>query len=209
MTSGTFVGQIEAATVSAQKLYRRARQCGPDFGEIGALTQDLHDSLRNLQTEAIQNDAGFNHRDPNSNTDYRAQLGPIIEDCEFTLGQLQSVLEKHEDGGPMARNERAILRLIKGQLEEGTRDINGMLDKVQLRSPTRTRAVLEGDDANLDQIKDKVDAIAARLFKRKDSGFSENEGDLWQRFRDELEADGFAAGVLQRNEVRTATFRSR
>jgi hypothetical protein len=202
MTSDTFVTRIEAVADSAQQLYRRARQCGPDFDEIFTLTQSLHLSLRNLKVEAIQNASGFNRRDPNSTTDYYAQLDPIIRDTEFTLGQLQSALDKHEDGNPMARNQRAIVSLIKAQLEEGSRDINQILDKVQLRSPTRTRAVVDGDSANLDLIKDKVDAIAARLFKRKDSGFSENEEDLWQRFRDDLEGEGFAADVLQRNEVR-------
>ncbi len=61
----------------------------------------------------------------------------------------------------------------------------------------------------MNNIKDKVDAIAAKLFhRRRDSGFSEDGEDLWQQFRYELEKEGFSKDVLFKNKVSEARLSS-
>ncbi len=94
---------------------------------------------------------------------------------------------------------------MRSKLATQKANITVFLDTVQLHNPAkeqpRSLAFQNADAHQLDLIEDKVDAVAARVFRRRVTAGTETEDDLWQQFRAELEAEGFSSEVLQRNKV--------
>lgn len=213
---------IEGVDAFALRLYRRARNAGPDFEDIAFVVRNLHTVLRHLKIEA---------EDPESlmNVDhsgvYARQLTPIIEDCEFTLKQLNTIFDKHggnsggsgndgqssptkhrtrmdgDLGWTMANVEREKIGLIQSKLAKQKLNIDMFLDTIQLQNMSKSRRLIDTSGVDLESIKDKVDAIATRICKRRNSGLNEDEEELWLRFRNELEREGFSREVLRKNQV--------
>jgi uncharacterized protein YifE (UPF0438 family) len=209
MSHGTSVNQIDAVDAFARQLYRRAKTSGPDFQDIATVVRRLHTVLKHLKVEAEDSDSLLNSE---SSSVYARQLTPIVEDCDFTLKQLDTILEKYGDGfsngtegktAEMESREKDMISLIRTKLSNQKTNIDIFLDTVQLHNPSKARSILDGTDADLDDIKDKVDAIASKLFNhRRGSGLSEDGEDLWQQFQVELEKEGFSKDVLAKNKVR-------
>jgi hypothetical protein len=211
MSNGTSVAQIDAVDASARQLYQRAKTAGPSFQDIATVVRRLHAVLKHLKVEAEDTDSLLNSE---SSSVYARQLTPILEDCDFTLKQLDTILEKYGDGSissagggdsATANRERDMIAIIRTKLANQKNNIDMFLDTVQLHNPSKAHNVVvdDGSNANLDSIKDKVDAIASRLYQRRDSGFSEEDEDLWQQFQVELEKEGFSKEVLRKNKVRS------
>ncbi|CAJ2506714.1 Uu.00g079000.m01.CDS01 [Anthostomella pinea] len=228
--SSSTVENIDNVDAFARKLYRRARSAGPDFEEIAAVVRGLHTVLKHLKVEAEDPESLLNADGSNSTSVYVRQLTPIIEDSDFALKQLDTILGRYyargaaingnasvgsdgESGVGKAINdgdkgwvllesrERDMIELIRTKLANQKLNIDMFLDTVQLHNPAKSRQMVDTTSANLDSIKDKVDAIASRLLQRKDSNLvSENEDELWEQFRDALEADGFSRDVLRKNQ---------
>jgi len=198
MTGPTSIlSNIDAVSASALALYYRAKQAGSDFDHVVPAISGLSTALKHLKIEAGDPDSVLNSsRGPV----YYRQLTPAIEDCEFTLSQLETVLAKYESGAISGNEQHDLLSLIRKKLDEQKLEVDLFLDTVQLQSPVKT--TINSDDRNLDVIKDKVDAIARKIFARKDSGFVDDENALWERFRDELEHEGFSREVLRKHKVR-------
>ncbi|KAH6661158.1 hypothetical protein BKA67DRAFT_531228 [Truncatella angustata] len=203
---------VDAVDTFAKQLYRRARNAGVDFADVATTVRGVHTVLKHLKVEV---------EDPGSllNTDqspvYARQLTPILEDCDFTLKQLATILEKYganssgsdeegrnggSDQNPLASRERDMIALIRTKLANQKLNIDMFLDTVQLHNPSKSHPVVETSSANLESIKDKVDAIAMRITQRRESSMSENDDELWLQFRDELEKDGFSKDVLRNNQ---------
>ncbi|RYP69427.1 hypothetical protein DL769_005281 [Monosporascus sp. CRB-8-3] len=215
----TLPAVIEDVDAFARRLYRRARNAGPDFEDIGPVVRNLHTVLKHLKVEAEDPESLLNVDD---SAVYARQLTSIIEDCEFTLKQLNTILEKHggnvsggdsqgptspyrprmegEKGWTMENVERGRIELIRSKLANEKLNIDLFLDTIQLHNPSKSRQMVDPESASLDSIKDKVDAIATRIFQRRDSGLGEDGEELWQRFRDELEREGFSRDVLRKNQ---------
>ncbi|KAI1338262.1 hypothetical protein F5Y15DRAFT_137207 [Xylariaceae sp. FL0016] len=208
---------IEQVDAFARRLYRRARNAGPDFEDTAPVVRSLHTVLKHLKVEAEDPESLLNTDD---NTVYARQLTPIVQDAEFALKQLDTVLEKYyasNDGGgndgdggrfmndgdrgwTMENRERDRIAMIHNKLAEQKLNIDMFLDTIQLHNPAKARKMVDTTSASLDKIKDKVDAIASRICQRTDSGLGDSEEDLWEEFRDELEKEGFSKDVLRKNQ---------
>ncbi|KAK8007706.1 hypothetical protein PG989_001696 [Apiospora arundinis] len=211
-TQATSAADIEKVDAFARQLFRRVRNAGADFSEVSVIVQGLHTVLKHLKAEAEDPDSLLNSGDKSR---YIRQLTPILEDCEFTLQQLHTILERSGGTGsgsdgdgrnapPRTLNgfERDKIVLIRTKLANQKLNIDMFLDTVQLHNPARSHPAVDTSNANLDSIKDKVDAIAARIFQRESSNASAGlvDDDLWRQFRDELEQEGFSRDVLRRNQ---------
>lgn len=191
--SPPILAPIDALDEFARKLYRRARNAGSSFESVATVVRDLHTVLKHLKVEA---------EDPESllscenSAVYIRQLTPIIEDGEFTLKQLDTILEKYFDGGSdgsgiSGDGERHVLvndsdkgwtmldstelekvDFIRGKLVDQKLNIDMFLNTVQLHNPSKSRQLVDTTSTDLDVIKDKVDVIASRLCQRKDSGLA-------------------------------------
>ncbi|KAI0432202.1 hypothetical protein F5Y09DRAFT_339865 [Xylaria sp. FL1042] len=212
---------IDTLDAFARKLYRRARNAGASFEAVSTVVRDLHTVLKHLKVEAEDPESLLNSE---NSTVYTRQLAPIIEDAEFTLKQLDTILEKYFDGSSSGSStsgdgERLVavnesekgwtmldsleldkVEIIRNKLAGQKLNIDMFLDTVQLHNPSKSRQLVDTTSTDLDAIKDKVDAIASRLCQREDSGFGEDEDQLWEQFRDALEEDGFSKDVLRKNQ---------
>ncbi|KAK8022355.1 hypothetical protein PG993_013122 [Apiospora rasikravindrae] len=201
---------IEKVDAFARQLFRRARNAGTDFSDVSMIVYGLHTVLKHLKAEAEDPDSLLNSGDKSR---YIRQLTPILEDCEFTLQQLGTILGRCGGTGSGSegdgRNvsslngfERDKIALIRTKLANQRLNIDMFLDTVQLHNPARSHPAVDTSNANLDTIKDKVDVIAARIFQRHSSNASAGvaDDDLWRQFRDELEHEGFSKDVLRRNQ---------
>jgi hypothetical protein len=208
-------GDIDHVDAFAKRLYRRARGAGPDFSEVATVVRGLHTVLKHLKVEAEDPESLLNS---DQSPIYVRQLTPMVEDCDFTLKQLDTILEKtgyssgtsDEEGArqgpsdqrPLEHRERDKIALIRTKLANQKLNIDMFLDTVQLHNPSKSHRVVDTSSVNLESIKDKVDAIAARITQRRDSASSDNDDELWLQFRDELEKEGFSRDVLRKNQVR-------
>ncbi|KAI0554346.1 hypothetical protein F4679DRAFT_354222 [Xylaria curta] len=219
--SPPILAPIDALDAFARKLYRRARNAGSNFENVAIVVRDLHTVLKHLKVEAEDPESLLNC---DNSAVYIRQLTPIIEDGEFTLKQLDATLEKYFDGssdgsGISGDSERHVhvndsergwmmldslelekIDLIRSKLANQKLNIDMFLNTVQLHNPSKSRQPVDVTSTDLDAIKDKVDAIASRLCQRKDSGFGENDDQLWEQFRDALEEEGFSKDVLRNNQ---------
>ncbi|KAI1206640.1 uncharacterized protein F4807DRAFT_438764 [Annulohypoxylon truncatum] len=202
---------IERVDAFARKLYKRARAAGPDLDEISTAVRSLHTVLKHLK---------FETEDPESllcadgSGVYARQLTPILEDSEFALKQLDTILEKKYGGGDggmqmdgekgwtiLESREKDMIGMIRSKLANQKLNIDMFLDTIQLHNPSKSRRMVDTNSADLDSIKDKVDVIATRICQRKNSNLAdENEEELWERFRDGLESAGFSREVLRKNQ---------
>ncbi|EMR66828.1 hypothetical protein UCREL1_6216 [Eutypa lata UCREL1] len=210
---------VDSVDAFALKLYRRARNAGPDFEDIAFVVRNLHTVLRHLKIEAEDPESLLN---VDKSAVYDRQLTPMIEDCEFTLKQLNTIFDKHgghsggndgqsspskhrtrmdgDMGWTMENVEREKIGLIRSKLMNQKLNIDMFLDTIQLHNSSKSRKVVDTSGVDLEAIKDKVDAIATRICKRRNSNLNEDEEELWLRFRNELEREGFSRGVLRKNQ---------
>jgi hypothetical protein len=203
---------IESVDVFARQLYRRTRNAGTDFVDLAIAVCSLHRALKHLDAEAQDPDSPLHSatRASGESRDsvYARQLRSLVEDSEFALKQVDTILQRHgENNGrrDLDSAERAQkIGLIRGDVVSQTMKIEVFLDTIQLHNPAKAQRTLENvDDQQLDMIKDKVDAIANRLFqeRRDQSPIDANEDELWRSFKAQLEREGFSSEVLRKNKV--------
>ncbi|KAF7553655.1 hypothetical protein G7046_g7034 [Stylonectria norvegica] len=201
MSGGSSVEHIDAADAFARNLYLRAKQSGLAFADVAAAVRQLHLALRHLRVESADPDSLLNRSNASV---YARQLQPMIEDCDWTLKQLDTLLEKYGDArAPDDVHDRADrIAVIRSKLVTEKTNVDMFLDTVQLHNPANNPGhAVDGSQASLEGIKDKVDEIASRLFKRRgDNAFAEDEDGLWQEFKAELEKEGFAPRVLAKHK---------
>lgn len=199
MSNGNFPN-LGALDDFARDLFRHAKSAGPEFADIAIAVRRLHGVLKHLKVEAEDPDSLLNSHDA---AVYNRQLAPLVEDCDFNLKQLETILKKYGDVDRLEERERDMIDMIRTKLANQKTSIDMFLDTIQLQNPTKAQRIVNEQGGNLDNIKDKVDAIAARLFARRHSGVGDDDEDLWQQFRTELEREGFSKEVLRKNKVRT------
>ncbi|KAJ0297928.1 hypothetical protein COL5a_009915 [Colletotrichum fioriniae] len=197
MSNGNSPPSLRAVDAFARALYRRAKASGPDFDDVANVVRRLHTVLKHLKVESEDQDSLLNS---DASSVYNRQLAPLVEDCDFALKHLETMIEKYGEGTHLEERERDMLAMVRTKLANQETAIDMFLDTVQLHNPSKAQRVVDEQGGNLDNIKDKVDAIAARLFARRDSGIGDDEEDLWQQFRAELEKEGFSKEVLRKNK---------
>lgn len=229
--ASTDIASISALAATARNLFRRAKISGPDFAAVAAVVRSLHTVIKHLRAEAEDPDSLLNSTQQESSV-YARQLTPIVEDTDFTLKQLDTILEKygsysgdytHDDGETMRRDrganariedrERDMLQLIRTKLANQKTHIDIFLDTVQLHNPSNRPVEPEHtDDKQQNSIKDKVDIVAQRLFQRRAKARAsgdvaeESEEEMWQQFWTELVKEGFSSDVLRKHKVGAPLF---
>ncbi|KAI0166208.1 hypothetical protein GGR57DRAFT_16592 [Xylariaceae sp. FL1272] len=202
---------IDNVDAFARRLYRRARNGGSEFQDVAAVVRDLHTILKHLKIEAEDPESLLNCE---TSAVYKRQVTPILEDAEYRLKELDTILEKHSDdgaNGPLMNDsdkgwtildnvEIGKIDIIRSELIRQKDKVTLFLDTIQLHND-KSRKMIDTTSTEMEAIKDKVDAIASRICQRKNSGFSEDDEELWEQFRDALEAEGFSRDVLRKNQT--------
>ncbi|RFU78193.1 hypothetical protein TARUN_4042 [Trichoderma arundinaceum] len=198
MNGSSVVQHVDAVDAFASTLYLRTSQSTvPSLSaDASQAVRNLHHALRDLRIEAADPDSRLNGSDSST---YSKQLGSIIKDSQTTLKQLELVLDLNSrGGGPYADGVAEGIAAVQTKLVHQKTVIDAFLDLVQLSNsmPSSSRR-----GPGLEYIKEKVDAIGRKLFRR-DSNSKPASGDdkLWKRFKAELVKEGFSSKVLDEHE---------
>ncbi|KYK56621.1 hypothetical protein DCS_03622 [Drechmeria coniospora] len=203
MSAGSILEHIDAVDAVARTLFLRAKQySSASLSDVATAVRQLHLALRHLRIEAADPDSLLNKGTDSSL--YSRQVPSLVEDCDFVLRQLLAVLDRYDtnDGRDVAVLADRVMA-IRARLANEKTNVEMFLDTVQLHLPANMRSAGSalGDGAGLDDIKDKVDKIAAGLFGRRDiAGTADDDDRLWQDFKSELENEGFSSQVLSRHK---------
>lgn len=221
---------IESVGALARQLYGRSRSAGPDFVQLSNAVRGLQTVLKHLHAEAQDPDSLLNQPGTSGheirNNLFVKQLTPLVEGSDYALKQAEAVLAKYGDSAgrdvghgryvgregytteqeqdeDLATRARMIDLTGKKLVSQKT-EVDLFLDTVQLNNPLKARHARQIiSHPKSDMIKDKVDAVALRLFRsrgRQDSPTGEVEEELWQDFKAELETEGFDPRVLGDNK---------
>ena len=207
MSGRGILEHIDAVDAFASTLFLRAKQYpSPLLSDVAVAVRQLHLALRHLRVEAADPDSLLNCGAASSV--YARQVQPVVEDCDFALKQLVTLLDKYDAcSGRDVDGLADRVAAVRTRLTSEKTSIDMFLDTVQLHNPANKPPGngVQSNGAGLESIKDKVDAIAGRLFSRRDgSGLTHDDDDRrWQEFRSELEREGFSPQVLGQHKVRS------
>lgn len=180
----------------------------------------LHTVLRHLKYEVEAPESPLNR----DRSIWGRQLAPIIGDCDFTLRQLDGLLQKYGrlnnsssssspssprilwDKVRFGSNEMDTLGTIRVKLISHKTSLTLFLDTIQLRESGKMSQALDNHGGQLDVILDKVDGIAARMAPPRREGsvltsYDDDDREVWKQFRRELIAEGFSSDVLQQHKA--------
>ncbi|KAG6018615.1 hypothetical protein E4U41_003731 [Claviceps citrina] len=194
---------IDAVDAFARTLFVRVKaSSSPLLAEVATPVRQLHIALRHLRVEAADPDSLLRRGDASV---YARQLGPIVQDCEHALKQLEAVLERSSAAHIRDPEDLAgRVAAVQSRIASETTSIDMFLDTVQLHNPANNapQVLVHAKDADLEHIKDKVDNIAKGLFLPRDSsgGASVDEDQMWQVFKSKLEGEGFSPRVLRQHK---------
>jgi hypothetical protein len=213
MSFGASPSDIIIVVTFARRLYRQCRNAGGEYLEISREVRGLHTVLKHLKYEVEAPESVLN-RDHQL---YAQELAPVIGDCDYTLRQLDELLQKYgrlasREGGAgrlwdkirFGSNELDELGSLRMKLINHKTSITVFLDTVQLHESSRMSAVLDNQNGQLDIILDKVDTIAARMGQRAGSmmtTYDDDDKEVWKQFRRELVAEGFSSDILTQHKV--------
>jgi hypothetical protein len=217
MSFGASPSDIIIVVTFARRLYRQCKNAGGEYLEISREVRGLHTVLRHLKYEVEAPESTLN-RDQSL---YARDLAPVIGNCDFTLRQLDELLQKYgrlgenRSGGAerlwdkirFGSAEMDQLGDIRMKLINHKTSITVFLDTVQLHESSRMSQALDNQTGQLDIILDKVDKIGARMSQRNGSimtTYEDDDKEVWKEFRRELVAEGFSSDVLQQHKVREA-----
>lgn len=214
MSFGASPSDIIIIVTFTRRLYKHCKNAGGEYLEISREVRGLHTVLKHLKFE-VEDPESLLNRDHSL---YARDLAPVIGDCDYTLRQLDELLQKYgrlgEPGGGKARELWEKMRFgsaemdqlgdIRMKLINHKTSITVFLDTVQLHETGRMSLVLDNQGGQLDMILDKVDNIAARMGQRSGSimtTYDDDDKEVWKQFRRELVAEGFSSDVLQQHKV--------
>lgn len=173
---------IDTVDAFARTLYLRARS-SPSVADA---VRQLHIALRHLRLETSEPDSPF------TSEPYAHEIRLLVDECGASLRQLEGALGDGRRGDQLAGGVRALRERI-----------DGFLDAVLLQDHAVVPSVQSHQRPAIDDIKEKVDKVARKVFSRRDSGFGDDEDRLWLEFSSELEKEGFSPEVLRRHKVRS------
>lgn len=215
MSFGASPSDIIIVVTFCRSLYRKCRDAGGEYDEISREVRGLHTVLKHLKYEVEAPESPLNR----DHSLWDRQLAPIVGDCDFTLKQLDGLLQKYgrlSDGGGspsspriiwdkirFGSNEMDTLGTIRVKLISHKTSLTLFLDTIQLHQSGKLVTTLDNHGGQLDIILDKVDGIAARMGQRSGSimtSYDDDDKEVWKQFRRELVAEGFSSDVLTQHK---------
>lgn len=216
MSFGISPSDLIIVVTFCRTLYRRCRDAGGEYDEISREVRGLHTVLKHLKFEVEASDSPLNR----DHSIWGKQLAPIVGDCNYTLRELDGLLEKYgrlAGVDKLPSSSRTLWEKVKfgsGEMDQlgGIRvklishktSLTLFLDTIQLHESGKLTTALDNQSGQLDTILDKVDKIAARMCQKSGSimtTYEDDDKEVWKQFRRELVAEGFSSEVLHKNKV--------
>jgi hypothetical protein len=198
---GICLADITIVAALCRAIYRRCSDAGGEYDEIRREIRGLDIVLKHLKYEVEAVNSPLN-----SDLSIWRQAAPIVGDIDFTLRQLDRLLQ-HRFGANTTsqppirqRDQMAQLGAIRVKLISQKTSLNLFLDALQLHQSGKITENLGSSNSNLlDVILDTVDSIALRMGQSPQKSADEKE--VWKQYLEELYAEGFSAQILVRHNV--------
>ncbi|KAF4444771.1 hypothetical protein FACUT_426 [Fusarium acutatum] len=192
------LAQIDAIRELVQASYSRIGTYGRDFASVATKLYKLEMTLRRLRDEVAEEQEELPVHIQQSYTNH---LHSLVEDWDFAMKRVSSLLDTYHDEEISLAGEEASksgeLKPIEPVLAGKRMAIELLLDSIQLQKPQ----IYDQHQSDLEEIKDKVDHIAAHLFAHWNVGsFSGGNDDLWRHFQELLEKEGFSSQILSKKK---------
>ncbi|KAG5755336.1 hypothetical protein H9Q70_002012 [Fusarium xylarioides] len=192
------LAQIDAIRELVQSSYRRIGTYGPEFASVATKLYKLEMTLRRLRDEVAEEQEELPEHIQQS---YTSHLHSLIEDWDFAMKRVSSLLDTYHDEEISLAGEEASmsgeLKPIEPVLAGKRMAIELLLDSIRLQKPQ----IHDQHQSDLEEIKDKVDHIAAHLFAHLNAGSFSGENDhFWRHFQLLLEKEGFSSQVLSKKK---------
>ncbi|CZR35671.1 uncharacterized protein FPRO_00206 [Fusarium proliferatum ET1] len=196
-TESSDLAQIDAIRELVQASYRRAGTHGTDFANVATKLYRLEMTLRRLRDEVAEERKELPMHIQQSYTNH---LHSLVEDWDFAMKRVNSLLDTYHEEISLAGEEGSKsgeLKPIEPVLAGKRMAIELLLDSIQLQKPQ----IYDQHQSYLEEIKDKVDHIAAHLFAHWNAeSFSGGNDALWRHFQLLLEKEGFSSQVLSKKK---------
>ncbi|KAF5596358.1 hypothetical protein FPCIR_4013 [Fusarium pseudocircinatum] len=197
-TENSDLARIDAIQELVQASYRRVGTKGPEFANVATKLYKLERTLRRLRDEVAEEQEELPVHIQQSYTNH---LHSLVEDWDFAMKRVNSLLDTYHDEEIILAGEEASksgeLKPIEPVLAGRRMAIELLLDSIQLQKPQ----IHDQHQSDLEEIKDKVDHIAAHLFAHWNAGsFLGGNDDLWRHFQELLEKEGFSSQVLNKKK---------
>ncbi|KAF5611875.1 uncharacterized protein FSUBG_1902 [Fusarium subglutinans] len=192
------LAQIDVIRELVQASYRRIGTYGPGFTNVATKLYKLEMTLRRLRDEVAEEQEELPVHIQQSYTNH---LHSLVEDWDFAMKRVNSLLDTYHEERISLPGEEASkngeLKPIEPVLAGKRMAIEFLLDSIQLQKPQ----IYDQHQSDLEEIKDKVDHIAAHLFAHWNAGSLSGENDdLWRHFQKLLEKEGFSSQVLSKKK---------
>ncbi|KAF5572457.1 hypothetical protein FPANT_13065 [Fusarium pseudoanthophilum] len=192
------LAQIDAIRELVQTSYRRISTYGPEFTNVATKLYKLEMTLRRLRDEVAEEQEELPVHIQQS---YTIHLRSLVEDWDFAMKRVNSLLDTYHNEEISLAGEEASksgeLKPIEPILAGKRMAIELLLDSIQLQKPQ----IYDQHQSDLEEIKDKVDHIAAHLFANWNAeSFSGGNDALWRHFQELLEKEGFSSQVLSKKK---------
>lgn len=229
----TTLASVEAVVAQARSVYQRARGSGPRYSNVTAAVRALYSGLEDLHTEARNPASLFHSAALQHDSVFLLQhLTPVLGDCASALQQLDCIVGNYGPKRSSTTTDHAndtvapaefvgreeqVLASVQAKLESQTTDIAAVLNSVKLHQPggrlpsssassllPPISPVLTPDEQQLEDIKGKADAVAARLASNQylvGSLGPVSPEELWNVFRTELAFENCTDDILDRHKV--------
>ncbi|SCN88551.1 uncharacterized protein FFB20_08331 [Fusarium fujikuroi] len=197
-TESSDLAQIDAIRELVQASYRRVGAYGPDFANVATKLYKLEMTLRRLRDEVAEEQEELPVHIQQSYTNH---LHSLVEDWDFAMKRVNSLLDTYRDEEISLAGEEGSksgeLKPIEPVLAGKRIAIELLLDSIQLQKPQ----IYDQHQSDLEEIKDKVDHIAAHLFAHWNAeSFSGGNDELWRHFQLLLEKEGFSSQILSKKK---------
>ncbi|KAF4333541.1 hypothetical protein FBEOM_12653 [Fusarium beomiforme] len=189
-SGSSHLDQLDAILRLVSSSYRRIGAYGSDFAEVATKLYNLATTLVRLRDEVVH-----------IKQSYSLHLHSLIEDWDLAIRRINAILDTHHEDKKVSDEKQPHkgdgLRPIESSSAGKKMAIELLLDSIQLQNPQ----FYDKRQADLEDIKDKVDLIATHLFANREAGSISGENDdLWRHFQVLLEKEGFSPQVLTKNK---------
>ena len=215
MSFGFSVSDIAALTALAWTTVQKCRKAGSQHQELTDQVSSVHLVLQRFEREMLAPNGTMRAIDDT----YREEIGKILSRCQKPLRHMDKILDRNnglENGRKNFRDLYQRVRFSSGEvgdlqqlrttLTHQTNALTLYLNIILVGASGRVERQMNESGKELREMKAAVNGIAASLIMKAPNegsvltSYSQDDGEVWRKFRREIIARGFRSSFLQKNE---------
>ncbi|MDI1491264.1 MAG: hypothetical protein OHK93_002473 [Ramalina farinacea] len=215
MSFGFSIGDIAALTGLAWRTVQKCRKAGSQHEELTDQVTSVHLVLQRFEREMLASNSTMQGIDDT----YREEIGKIVRRCQKPLRLMDKLLERYNglrDGRKSIKDLYQRIRFSNGEigdlqelrttLTHQTNTLTLYLNIILVGAAGRVERQLNESGKELREMKTAVNGIAASLIMKAPNegsvltSYTQDDGEVWRKFRRALISKGFKSSFLRKNE---------